>query len=291
MIFNFLYRAGRMMALLFPVRFSYSMACLLADLHYFLYSKERRAIISNLKVVLGSLGEGRDKELEAIARKVFRNFAKYLVDFLRFSKVDAAYIKKYVKIEEARHIEQALERGKGVIILSAHIGNWELGGSVLGMLGYRMNAVVLSHKNESVNDFFIDQRNMGNFRSIEFGANLRGCYRALKNNELLALLGDRNFSNTGVVTEFFGRKALMPIGPAALALRTGAAIVPSYMIRLADDTFKFVFEEPIYAEDKGRRDDAALEDVMKKYLPSVENAVRTYPEQWYVFRDFWGERA
>ncbi len=286
MIFNLLYRIGRYVALIFPLKFSYGAACLLADMHYFMYRKERRAITENLKVILNKHSDEDGEKLKIIARKVFRNFAKYLVDFLRFSRIGMDYIKRFVKLEGLSNIEEALKRGKGVIVLSAHLGNWELGGYVLGKMGYAMNAVVLAHKNEKVNEFFINQRGMGNFKSIEIGASLRGCYKVLKNNELLALLGDRNFSNAGLMTEFFGKKALMPKGPSVLSIRTGAALVPTYIVREKDDTFKMIFEKPIYAES-GDKEDYAVEKLMRRYLSSIENMIRRYPEQWYVFRDFW----
>ena len=286
MIFNLLYKIGSFVVLRFPLRFSYGIACFLADLHYFLYVRERHYVIENLKVILNKPSGG--KELRSIARKVFRNFAGYLVDFLRFSELDSDYVKNFVKLEGLSNVEDALKKGKGVIMLSAHIGNWELGGYLLGKIGYPMNAVVLAHKNEKVNNFFKNQREMGNFKSIEIGAGLRGCYRVLKNNELLALLGDRNFSNTGLRIDFFGHPALMPKGPAILSIRTGACIVPTYIVKEKDGTFKMTFESPIYPES-GPDEDAAVERLMKRYLPSIENAVRRHPDQWYVFKYFWGK--
>ena len=127
---------------------------------------------------------------------------------------------------------------------------------------------------------------MGKLRSIEFGASLRGCYKALKNNELLALLGDRDFSNNGLLVPFCGKPAIMPKGPAALSYRTGAAIVPSFITRNGDDTFTFAFEKPILpvTEDD---EDSAIKGVMEKYLPIIESYVKRYPGQWYVFRNFW----
>ena len=287
MIVEFLYRIGRFMSLRCPLRLSYRIAVILADLHYMFYCKERRAVMENLRVIFNRPPNSSDKDLKRITRDVFRNFARYLVDFLRFSRIDLDYIKKFVVLKGLDNLETSLKRGKGVILLSAHLGNWELGGYVLGKLGYPMNAVVLSHKNEKVNRFFIDQRGIGNFKSIEIGASLRGCYKTLKSNELLALLGDRNFSNTGVMMDFFNKPALMPKGPSALSARTGAAIVPTYFIRENDDSFTMIFEEPIYpAADVDEKADG--HGLMRRYLTSIENMIRRYPGQWYVFREFWG---
>lgn len=287
MFYNLFYKLGRRFVLIVPLKFSYRIAQMLADIHCAIFFKERTAVAKNLKIIFGKTDTGiNERELKKVTREVFINFAKYLVDFLRFEAIDDEYIKNHIKLVDLHNLEEALKQRKGVIILSAHLGNWELGGYVLGRLGYSINAVVLSHKDEKVNEFFINQRGIGNFKSIEIGASLRVCYKALKNNELLALLGDRNFSSTGLRTEFFGIKALMPKGPAALSIRTGAVILPTYVVREKDDAYKIVFEKPIYPKHE-EHEEAAVENLMKAYLPSLENAIRKYPHQWYVFRYFW----
>lgn len=290
MLAYLLFRLGYILAMTFPLKVSYSVARFLADIHYIIYKKERDAIIRNLDTILGASGVQKNKEREIIARDVFRNFAKYLIDFFRFSKIDAAYIKNSVKIIGLSNLEEALKECKGVILLSAHLGNWELGGCIIGKLGYPISAVALTHKNRKVNDFFINQRIIGNVKSIEIGASLRSCYRVLKNNGLLALLGDRNFSATGLSTEFFGRKACMPKGPAVLSIRTGALIVPIFITRERDDTFKMVIEKPIRPPASGENEDSVTESLMKRYLTSIENCIKQLPDQWYVFKDFWDDQ-
>ncbi len=285
MIFHLLYRIGHFFSIRLPLETSYRIAVFLADIHYFLYRKERHAIIENLKLVLNKDLSEND-ELKIIARDVFRNFAKYLVDFFRFSKIDLSYIKKFVILKGLSNIDEAISLGKGVIMLSAHIGNWELGGFVLGMLGYPINAVVLTHQNKNINEFFIHQRSLGKMKSIEFGASLRCCYSSLKNNELLALLGDRDFSKNGILADFFGHPALMPKGPPVLSRRTGAAIVPGFMLRNPDDTFTFVFEKPILPDTTGD-EKSAVKKLMEKYLSVTESYIRKYPGQWYVFKELW----
>jgi len=286
MLLYFLYEIGIYLSNHLPLGACYRIACFLADMHYFFYTMERDAVKENLKVILNN--SLKDDELEIMTRNVFRNFAKYLVDFFRFSKIDADYLKDCVKLDGLSNIDDALKKGRGVIILSAHIGNWELGGFALGKLGYPINAVVLTHKEDRINDFFINQRALGNFKSIEMGASLRGCYSALRNNELLALLGDRNFSASGLTMEFFGRPVLLPKGPGALSVRTGAAIVCGYMVRQKDGTYRINFEKPIYPR-QGALEDAAAIEVTREYLTSMERCLREYPDQWFVFKYFWGD--
>ena len=286
MMLYLLYRLGVFLALALPVKTSYAIAACLADIFYSISRADREAVLDNLKVVTG--GTVSADELQSIAREVFRNFAKYLADFFRFSKIGEEYVKSSVELEGFENVDRALGRGKGAIMLSAHIGNWELGGHVLSLLKQPMGAVVLTHQNKRVNDFFTRQRTHGNLQPIEIGASLRTCYGLLKNNGLLAVLGDRDFSKKGVYIDFFGRPTLIPKGPAVLSYRTGAAIVPTFVIRKADDTYRFIFEEPILP-DQSADETAAIEALAKRYTNSIERCVRRYPNQWFVFRKVWND--
>ncbi len=276
-----LYRIGYLLVMGLPLRLSYGIACLIADIYYFIAWRDRAALVANIKIILND--DVNDESAKHIARDVFRNFGKYLVDFFRFSKIDQEYIKKFVKVEGLKNIDAARSRGKGVIILSAHMGNWELGGLVLSSIGYPMSAVVLTHQNKRINDFFTRQRKVGKMRPIEIGITLKSCYTILKSNNLLGLMGDRDFTKNGLVIEFFGKKTLIPKGPGALSYRIGSAIVPSFMVREADDTFRLVFEEPIFPIHD-QDEDAAIRDLTGRYLKVIESYISRYPTQWYVFK-------
>ena len=279
-----LYRFGRFVAGIIPLKVSYHIACFISDIHFSMADSERKAVIANLKVVLG---ESRtEEEYTLMACDVFRNFAKYLVDFFRFRKIDDDYMKKNIKITGRENIDKALSRGKGVVLLSAHIGNWELGGFVVGRLGYPISAVVLTHQNKNINDFFTQQRLIGNMKPIELGMSLRACYNVLRLNQLLALLGDRDFMKNGIRIGFFGKEAIIPKGPAAFGCRLGSALVPVFMIREADDTFHFIMEEPVVAKE-GIGEEEAIRELTARYLKILEKHIKRYPTQWYMFREFW----
>ncbi|MFA5145793.1 MAG: lysophospholipid acyltransferase family protein [Candidatus Omnitrophota bacterium] len=284
MIFYAIYRFARFLAMNLPLGLSYGLACVLADIKHLLSRRDRRAVIENLRVVTD--GTCDDAGLNEMTRQVFRNFGKYLVDFFRFAKVDDNYIRKFVRIDGLANLSEALSRGKGVILLSAHLGSWELGGCIISSIGYPLNAVALTHQDRMVNDFFMRQRMLGKVRPIEIGLSLRECYRVLKKNGLVALLGDRDFTKNGTPVAFFGKKALIPRGPSVFAARIGSAIVPTFMIREEDDTFRLVFETPIYPES---RDDEGetLMMLTRRYLSVVESYIRRFPVQWYAFRRIW----
>jgi KDO2-lipid IV(A) lauroyltransferase len=284
MILYVLYRIGVFLALALPLKITYRVASAIADMYCRISAKDRDAVAGNLRVVLGDTVDG--KKLEDMSREVFKNFAKYLVDFFRFTEIDEKYIKRLVKIEGVEHIKSALAKGKGVIMLSAHIGNWELGGAALSLSGYPINAVVLTHQNKKINDFFTRQRLKGKMRPIEMGASLKDCYRVLKGNGLLALMGDRDFTKNGLAIKFFGKTTLLPKGPAVFGYREGAAIVPTFMVRQPDDSFRLFMEPPIFA-DRGEDESRAVTELANRYVRVMEAYIRQYPTQWYVFRELW----
>lgn len=278
-----IYRIAKGLALILPIRVGYSIATFLAVLQFYLSKKDREVVLDNLRAVLKV---DDDLMLRRLAKKTFINFAKYLIDFFRFSKLDRSYIESNVKIIGRDILDGALEGGKGVIALSAHIGNYELGGAIVALLGYPLNVVALDHKNRLVNNFFIKQRQTARMNVISMGAALKKCYGCLTKGEILALLGDRDFSNHGIRVKFFGRDSLIPKGAATLSLQTGASVVPTFIIRLSDDTFQFTFEKPISYSATGNADEDA-QRIIENCIKVIEEYVRRYPSQWFMFRRFW----
>jgi len=284
MMFYLLYRIGYFFAMNLPIKISYTAACAVADIWCRFSSADRNAVMANLNVITAN---GSDpKTIKRMTRDVFRNFAKYLVDFFRFQKIDPDYIKSHISIEGLEKLDKALAKGKGVVALSAHIGNWELGGVILASMRQPMKAVALPHKNKRVNDFFTKQRMTGNMVPIGTNSSLRSCYDLLKTGGILALLGDRDFSKNGVFVEFFGKPALMPKGPAAFGIRLGSEIVPVFMIRTHDDMFRLIFESPVPKPSFGD-DDRDTDELLKRCVAVIERYVKEYPTQWYMFKKMW----
>ena len=139
------YRVAVVVTLFIPLKISYAIASGCAFLYYHISAKDRMAVMSNLKVVTGASVD--EKVIDTMTRDVFKNFAKYLIDFFRAQKIDEEYVRTNIKIKGLHNMEKARAMGKGVIALSAHVGNWELGGAALSILGYPISAVVLTHKN------------------------------------------------------------------------------------------------------------------------------------------------
>ena len=206
--------------------------------------------------------------------------------------------RKWVKTVNEKYFDNAYKEGKGIIALTAHIGNWEMGGIVLSLMGYPTSAIVLPQRNRLVNDFFLKQRQSKGLKLVSLGSNLREGLRRLKNGEVLAILGDRNIGSlklarnkalnesNGVKVEFFGKKAYFPKGPAVLAYWTKAIILPGFTIRGKDNKYTLYFERPVLIERCEDKEEFIRINT-QKIATIIEKYVRIYPEQWCVFEEIW----
>jgi lauroyl/myristoyl acyltransferase len=283
-VFNYiLYRIGEFLSLCLPLKLCYKIAIVISDVRAIFAPQDRRQVQGNLKAIFP---EKSDKEIREIRIRMFRNFAKYLVDFFRFSIIDKEYISEHIQLQNLDYFDQVLKDGRGAIAVTAHLGNWELGGIMIALLGYPFWAVALVHKDKRVNAFFNAQRESKGMRVIPFGRAARQCLQVLAKNEILALAGDRDFTGKGVIVDFFGRPTLLPVGPAVFAQKTKAPIIPGFMVRNKDDTFTLKMERPIEFLSSGNDQDDVLA-LVKQYKVIIEDYIRKYPDQWYMFRKFW----
>jgi lauroyl/myristoyl acyltransferase len=269
----------------FPRRVGYGIARRIADVYVLLDRRGRDAVISNLTRIHQHSGVTLSpRALRALARENFLNFAKYLVDFFHFLHISPERMNRLIHFGIVPQVlDDLLAKGKGVIVLSAHLGNWELGAAALAQRGFRFNAVALWQPDPKLNELYQSYRTRRQIHPIPFGRAARECIAALRRNEIVAVVGDRDFTGGRDTTEFFGRPARLPDGPAKLALATGAPILPVFMVRTANDTFAYVLGEPIWAD----RQRDKVPDVMRQIAQALERVISRHSEQWFLFHDLW----
>jgi len=226
---------------------------------------------------------------------------KKLIKWLK--KIQALNLKKMLVFEFVEHIEELMEIAtvvitkpggmttsealtKGGVLITAHLGNWEMGAVIVSKLGHSVTVVALPHKERDVNTFFNKQRESRGMTIVPTSTAIRQCLETLRENKFTALAADRDFSLNGEVMDFLGRKAFIPKGPAAFSIKTGAPIVPVFLIRQESNNFVLHFEEPIWPGENGNEHNAQL-NLMYKYVRIMEDKIRQNPEQWMVFREFW----
>ncbi|MCA9398727.1 MAG: lysophospholipid acyltransferase family protein, partial [Candidatus Omnitrophica bacterium] len=230
----------------------------------------------------------KKEEVSFETKEVFRHFGRYLVEFFRMEpSVDKEFIQEHVVVHNEQYIKEVLQKGRGGIFLTAHIGNWELGAAVLSLLGYPVTVVALPHKHPKINDFFNRQRRIKGLDVVATDQAIDKCTDALQRNECIAVAGERAFGAKGEWIDFLGRKVLIPNGPALFAMKTGAFIIPSFLIRKGNDQFEFFIDKPIDPQAvQGRTTKEKKQNIMKQYVACMEKMIQQYPSQWLMFREY-----
>ncbi len=277
------YRAAQWIVIIFPKRFTYRLAVIISDVFYLFQRNERKALFENLKHAFPEKG---DKTIRLYARLTFRNFGKYLVDFFRFDKFDRIAMEKEVTIVGQENVEECLRRGRGLITVTAHLGNWELGGVVMSLLGYKFNVVALSHGSAKVDTLFVRQRENKGVKVIPLGNAASRCLSALRRNELIALLGDRNINETGIKVNFFDKEVSLPKGPAVLSLYNNTSILPGFLVRTKEDKFRLILDKALPDVKEGDMEEK-VRKLTRELVKVIESYIRRYPGQWFMFYPVW----
>jgi KDO2-lipid IV(A) lauroyltransferase len=277
-----MFRVAEGLSRAIPRPFAYWISLRVADLYFFCDRRGRGAVSDNLRRVMEFGGQAATPALVRLGtRRTFQHFGKYVVDFFRFARLTEADIRRLVKIDHPEYVEQSLASRKGVILVTAHLGNWELGGAVLAGLGYPVNAVVLEQRSARLNEFFQHYRRRRGMAVIPLGHAVPQLIRALRRNECVALLADRDYSRRTDFATFCGALACLPRGPAWLAEKTGAPVVPGFLIRRSDETFELRLYAPI--EPAGK----TAAQIQREICVVLEDAVSRNPDQWFMFERVW----
>lgn len=277
---------GAILSRIIPRPWRYLIGTALGDLVYWAWGTKRRILLQNMATVLG-LGP-RDPRVRRLALKSMRNYCKYLVEFLELPVLSPSDdIIASMKLQGVEHLQAAIDRGKGVILASAHYGTIEMGGLRLSDFT-DVHAVY-----DTFHPAYLDRLIQGKRRDKGINLipvnNIREMLRVLRNGGTLTMLFDRPVSAAkGVQVHFFGRRTAVPAGPAVLAIKTGAEIVPAYMIRHPDKSFESILFPPIHWTPSGNRD-RDVQTIMQKLMDTLQTAVNMRPDQWYMFRPMWPE--
>ncbi len=228
-------------------------------------------------------------EIYAIARQVYRNFGRTFIQFLGLSGCSHADIRSYIRIDEAglKILNDALQAGKGAIIITAHFGNWELLNLAFGAYGFPGGGLVRTQKNRRV-DVLINQiREQTGCRSIPLGIAVREVLRGLKRGEVVGIVGDQHFGKKGSVwTQFFGRPVRTAQGIASFHLKTGAPMVMAFSYHQRDGYLTTHFERLEYAS-LNETEEACIQRITQLMTTRLEAEIRRYPDHWFWMHRRW----
>ncbi len=274
----------------FPRRIAYPMARAFGGTYFRLRPKYLSAIRSNLAIILKE--EASSERVARLADEMVRGHSSAWLDFLHFASRPPAESARLVEsVEGFSHLVAGRAAGKGVLLLTAHLGNWEVGGLMLAEVRQPIHVVLVPdifpgvekarrrlHSRAGVTEIPIDN---------SFGPTL-AVLRALEQNAIVAMQGDRDFNNTGIAVPFFGRDAFFPRGPFRVAMATGATVLPAFILRTEDGRYRAIIEEPLSIV-RGPDRDASLRENLARYVAILERYIRAHPEQWYCFYPFWDD--
>ena len=258
-------------------------------LFYLLLTDTRRAVRSNLQVVTG-----RD-DVERLVFSTFRKFSHNWCDEMLLMRIQGDKLQAMIgRRSSSATLDQALAAGSGAILVSPHLGGWELGGLGLADMGYTINMLTFREPDEKVNEqreavrqergirfIYVDREDSSPLAIIE-------AVNALRRNEVLAILGDRDGSSHTILIDFFGRPTNIPVGAAYLSLASGAPVIPVFVVMEEDGRYATLLEEPIFFSGGHGEHGSAIRSGMERLLAVFERYIRAYPDQWYNLYDFFG---
>jgi lauroyl/myristoyl acyltransferase len=252
----------------------------------------REAILDNFAAVLGLPRDAR--AVEAAGREMVSCHSRMWIDFMRYSgrrDVDAPALLASHAGDES--LVAASREGNGAILLTAHVGNFELGALFLAQLGLKVAVVYVPDPSPVVERHRGDARRMLGVRGLPIDTSpfaFLPVRKALEGNLCVAIQGDRDVSGTGRRMPFFGKTASFPVGPFRLAQTSGAPIFPVFVLQEQDGRYRTVVEEAIRVpKARGEEGEAAVIAALAHFIATMERTIREYPTQWYLFTRFWDD--
>lgn len=249
------------------------------------------AVKGNVAQVLGLRPE--HPRVAATAMRILQNHAYAWVDFFYFGQKPLQEgAANFAEIDGAEHFHAAMAEGRGVVLLTAHAGNFELGGLLLKLWDLKVHAVYKPDRFEAVERL----RNRIRAQSGVVGLPVGGSgfatlplVKVLREGGLVGMQGDRDFNLNGLAVPFCGREAFFPRGPWELAAMTGAPVAICIFFTDEDGRFHARFAEPIRVSGARGERGASMEAGIRRYVAILEAFVREHPDQWYCFYPFWDD--
>ncbi len=255
----------------------------LGELFYYLDFKHKAIAYANIKTALGK--ELSPCALSLLTKDFYRAFGQNLIEIFFIPLVDKDYLKKYIQIEGLEHIEEGFRRGRGIIFLGIHEGSWELSNIISAQLGFTFRLFIRQQRYVRLNNLLNKYRVQKGCRIIQKGNQLRQLIEALKNNEAVGMTADQG-GRDGLLVDFFGKEASMPLGAVRLALKYGSTIIPVYYFRVKGPYLKVIIHPPVRLQKSGDEKRDILRN-LQEIVRLFENRIREYPQEYLWTYKIW----
>ncbi|MBT9149453.1 MAG: Phosphatidylinositol mannoside acyltransferase [Dehalococcoidia bacterium] len=266
-----------------PKKVGYLIARLIADAVYMLSPALRAAIADNMRHVLGS--EADDAALKQAVRGVLRNTAKNYFDLIKIPHMKLNDIESCITVHGWHNLEDALKKGKGVILVTAHLGSFDIAVQIFAVRSIKTTVLVEPLEPPSLLKFITALRESNGvaFVPAQSGV-LKVLIQSLRRGEAVLLACDRDIASNGLKSNFFGEETILPGDAVRIAMRTGATVVPVFNLRRGDDRYDVYFEPAIDVIPAGS---GAVARNMEQVAHVMEKYIRSCPEQWVVLSRIW----
>lgn len=256
----------------------------------FMAAPKKRRIVADTQARV--IGDGSNMlKCYWLALKAYISYAKYWIEALSIGNFTKADLDAKVSCHGFENIYKALGHGKGAIVTSPHLGNWDLGAAWFASKGYPITAVMENLEPKELLEWFADHRVSFGVTAIPASSNVFGdLTKSLGRGEIVALVADRDLLSSGVDVEFFNERTSIPQGVALLALRTGAPIMPTAIYMLPGGFHMAMMLEPIVAKREGdlRQD---VKRITEEVVKSFEKLITADPVQWHLFQPNWPSQS
>ena len=243
----------------------------------------RNVTLENLRI---AFPEKSEKERTAIAYASYKHFALLILEFMRLIRWTPEQLEKMVEFESSEVLKKIMKEEKGVIINSAHFGNWEIIISYFSEFWMSTTGVQQKQKNPYIDKLMAEHRNRWGMEIVYSQGAVKNGVRALEKKRMLGLLGDQDGGAKGIFAPFFGRVASTPPGPAVIRVKSRSPIAFAYAIRFGKFKFR-VGVEPLNIDDNFELTDENLKIITRSYLEILEKYIRQYPEQYFWMHRRW----
>lgn len=247
---------------------------------YHFSGKRNRIAYSAMKAAFGD--KYTPGELRALVKKVYRSMGETFIEILTITKVDKTYVDKYVRLDHPERLDEGGKNPGGMILLSAHFGNWELSTAVSALIGHPLHILARDQKMERLNELLNALRESKGSIVVRKGRDVRNIFRVLRAGGAVGILADQNAGANGIVLPFFNRPASIPVGAFRFAQKTGAVLIPSFIHRDSGPYHKIEVHEPMRI--------ARGEDIipyMERYNRILEDTIARHPDQWLWMHKKW----
>lgn len=254
---------------------------------YYLAAKRQR----ERAIVQASSGLKISREqAEKNIRNLFYNLGQMVLEVLYTPKLTAENIEQYVSIEGANYLSEALKSGHGVVVLTAHLGNWEWMAAALSFAGFPITTIAKPQPNSQYTRILDEYRAMTGVEVFNRGTSeIVKAARALKKNKVLGFLADQDGGSEGIFVDFFGKKASTPVGPAVFARRFDSVIVPIFTYRRPQGGHQVIIEPPLDYEKQVDEEQEIYHNTVKM-TKIIEDVITAHPEDWLWFMKRWNTK-